>query len=81
MGLVTRRVKGTAVVVVEASQPLIVMLFKALILVLGRVSGAVDNVPGFRNTLKLFAMVFCTECLKRRGHDHGVQDRIDTKVL
>ena len=62
MDLVTRSAGGIAVVVVEVSQLLIVMLFKALILILGRGSGAVDNVPRFRNTLELFAMVFCTEC-------------------
>ena len=51
------------IVVVKISQPLILIRFKPFILVLGRVSGAVDNVPGFRDALELFAMVFCTECL------------------
>ena len=70
MGLVTHSTRDIAVV--EVRQLSIVMLFKPLILVLGRVSGVVNNVPGFCNASELIAMVFCTECSKGRGHDHGV---------
>ena len=69
------------VVVVKISQPPIVMPFKAFILVLGSVSGAVHNIAGFHDAFELLAMVFCTECLMCCGHDHGVQDRIDAKML
>ena len=66
---------------VKISQQSIVMLFNPFILVLGRVSDAVQNVPGFCNALELFAMVFCTKCSKCCGHDHDVQDRINSKML
>ena len=72
VGLVTCCAGSIVVVVVKIRQPSIVMHFKALILILGEASGAIDNVPGLRDTLELFAIVFCTKCLKCCGHDHGV---------
>ena len=79
--LISRCDGGITIVIIDVNQMTIVTFFEPVILVIRRSGGTIDNLTRFSKKLELFPIVSRAECLESGSHDHGVYDRIDTKIF